>query len=87
MGDMKTTAEIVFLSYEAGVTAMARLERHFEPDAQQHRLCAAWFERYRPLMREHYEGAGAGGVRVSNAQCCLCRASAFIMPHTALNPI
>ena len=41
MGGVKTTAKIVFLSYEAGVTAMARLERHFEPDAQQRRLYAA----------------------------------------------
>jgi len=34
MDGMKTTAEIVFLSYEAGVTAMVRLEYHFEPDAR-----------------------------------------------------
>ena len=35
---------------------MVRLERHFEPDAQQGRLYAAWFERHRllwPLMREY----------------------------------
>jgi len=39
----------VFPSYEAGVAAMVWLERHIEPDAQQGRLYAAWFERYRPL--------------------------------------
>ena len=39
----------VFPSYEAGVAAMVRLERHCEPDAQQSRLYAAWFERCRPL--------------------------------------
>jgi L-xylulokinase len=45
----------IFPSYEAGVAAMVRLERRFEPDARQHRLYAAWFEGYRPLwplMRE-----------------------------------
>jgi sugar (pentulose or hexulose) kinase len=39
----------VFSSYKAGVEAMVRLERTFEPDAQQQRIYAAWFERYRPL--------------------------------------
>jgi xylulokinase len=46
----------VFPSYESGVAAMVHLERRFEPDAQQHRLYDAWFERYRPLwplMREY----------------------------------
>ena len=43
---MKTTTEIVLPSYEAGVAAMVRLERRFEPDAQQHRLYDARFERY-----------------------------------------
>ena len=50
---MKTTAEIVENARRAG------LEHHFEPDAQQHRLYAAWFERYRLLwllMREHLRG-------------------------------
>ena len=49
----------VFASYEAGVSALVRLERRFEPDARQHRLYAAWFERYRPLwplMREYLRG-------------------------------
>ena len=49
----------VFASYEAGVAAMVRLERHFEPNAQQQRLYAAWFERYRPLwplMQEYLRG-------------------------------
>ena len=41
MGGMKTTAEIVFPCYEADVAAMVRLERHFEPDAQQQRLYAS----------------------------------------------
>ena len=62
MGGVKTTAKIVFLSYETGAAAMVRLERHFEPDAQQGRLHAAWFERYRPLwplMREYLRGMTA----------------------------
>ena len=49
----------VFPSYESGVAAMVQLERHFEPDAQQHRLYDAWFERYRPLwplVREYLQG-------------------------------
>jgi len=41
MGGMKTAAEIVFPSYETGTAAIVRLERHFEPDAQQRRLYAA----------------------------------------------
>jgi hypothetical protein len=41
MGGMQTAAEIVIPTYEAGVAAMVRLERHFEPDAQQHRLYVA----------------------------------------------
>ena len=62
MGGMKTAAEIVFPSYETGVAAMVRLERHFEPDARQGRLYVAWFERYRPLgplMRECLKGLRA----------------------------
>ena len=43
-------------SLETGAAAMVRLERHFEPDAQQHRLYAAWFVRYRPLVREYLRG-------------------------------
>ena len=46
----------IFPSFQAGVEAMVRLERRFEPDAGQQRLYDAWFERYRslwPLMREY----------------------------------
>jgi xylulokinase len=46
----------VFSSFEAGVEAMVRLERTFEPDSQQHQLYESRFEMYRrlwPLMEEY----------------------------------
>jgi xylulokinase len=46
----------VFSSYEAGVEAMVRLERTFEPDLQQQKLYEDRFEKYRrlwPLMGEY----------------------------------
>ncbi len=46
----------VFSSFEAGVEAMVRLERTFEPDPQQHQLYKSRFEMYRrlwPLMEEY----------------------------------
>jgi len=36
----------VFPFYRAGVAAMVRLERGFEPDARQNRLYDIWFARY-----------------------------------------
>jgi xylulokinase len=39
----------VFSSLEAGVEAMVRLERTFEPDAQQGRLYESRFEKYKQL--------------------------------------
>jgi len=44
----------VFSSFEAGVEAMVRLERTFEPDSQQQKLYKSRFETYRrlwPLMK------------------------------------
>jgi xylulokinase len=38
-----------FASYEDGVAAMVRLERRFEPDADQHRRYAERYDQYRPL--------------------------------------
>ena len=46
----------VFSSFEAGVEAMVRLERTFEPDPQQQQLYESRFEMYRrlwPLMEEY----------------------------------
>jgi xylulokinase len=46
----------VFSSFEAGVEAMVRLERTFEPDLQQHQLYESRFEMYGrlwPLMEEY----------------------------------
>jgi xylulokinase len=48
----------VFSSFEAGVEAMVRLERTFEPDPQQHKCYESRFERYRrlwPLMGEYLQ--------------------------------
>jgi xylulokinase len=39
----------LFPSFEAGVEAMVRLERDFEPDPKQHRLYADWYELYKQL--------------------------------------
>jgi xylulokinase len=36
-------------SFEAGVEAMVRLEREFEPDPEQHRLYGEWYDLYRQL--------------------------------------
>jgi len=49
----------VFGSYEAGVEAMVRLERTFEPDPQNQRRYAGRFEAYRalwPLMGDYLRG-------------------------------
>jgi xylulokinase len=46
----------VFSTIEAGVEAMVRMGRIFEPDARQVSQYALWFERYRglyPLMQEY----------------------------------
>ncbi len=46
----------VFSSYEAGVEAMVRLERTFEPNPQKQKLYESRFEKYRrlwPLMEEY----------------------------------
>ncbi|MGA9350586.1 MAG: FGGY family carbohydrate kinase [Anaerolineae bacterium] len=46
----------VFSSFEAGVEAMVRLERTFEPDPQRQKLYESRFEMYRrlwPLMEEY----------------------------------
>jgi sugar (pentulose or hexulose) kinase len=46
----------VFSSFEAGVEAMVRLERTFEPDPQRQKLYESRFEMYRrlwPLMKEY----------------------------------
>jgi xylulokinase len=54
----------VFPSYEAGVEAMVKLERTFEPDMQRHRLYQGRFEKYRrlwPLMREYVRDLAGGG--------------------------
>ncbi len=39
----------VFPSYEAGVAAMVKVDRTFEPDPQQHQLYRERFEKYRQL--------------------------------------
>jgi xylulokinase len=39
----------LFPSFETGAGAMVRLEREFEPDPQQHRLYADWYELYKQL--------------------------------------
>jgi xylulokinase len=52
----------LFLSVAAGVEAMVRLERTFEPDACRHERYAEGFERYkrlRPLLREYLLGMAA----------------------------
>jgi xylulokinase len=46
----------VFPSYEAGVEAMVRLDRIFEPNPQRQKLYESWFEKYTrlwPLMGEY----------------------------------
>lgn len=48
----------LFPSFHAGVEAMVRLERTFEPDPDRHRLYEGRFERHRrlwPLLAEHLE--------------------------------
>jgi len=42
----------VFPSYQAGVEAMVRLDRTFEPDPAQHKRYAARFEEYRALYAQ-----------------------------------
>jgi len=53
------TGNGVFPSFGAGVEAMVRLERTFEPDPQQQKLYESQFERYRelwPLTAEYLRG-------------------------------
>lgn len=50
------TGEGLFPSFEAGVEAMVRLERTFEPNPHRHRIYAGQFEKYRqlwPLMDKY----------------------------------
>jgi xylulokinase len=54
----------VFPTYGAGVTAMVRLDRTFEPDRQRQALYQARFEKYRrlwPLMEEYLRELEADG--------------------------
>ncbi|PKO22935.1 MAG: hypothetical protein CVU38_06865 [Chloroflexi bacterium HGW-Chloroflexi-1] len=53
----------VFSSFEAGVEAMVRLERTFEPDPQQWKLYQSRFETYRqmwPLMKDYLRDIASG---------------------------
>lgn len=53
----------VFSSFEAGVRAMVRLERTFEPDPQQQKRYESQFEKYRelwPLMKGYLRDLASG---------------------------
>jgi len=50
------TGQGAFSSFQTGVEAMVRLDRTFDPDPEQQKRYAHWFEKYRqlhPLLREY----------------------------------